>query len=300
MVIVIGTANFNMPYGRKEWKADPESILDKARSLGINYLDGSFNYGYYGDPQIYSGFKWIVKVANEKQLMYALENNDENTYAIMAHGYKVWGKLGHMMVSLVPTDIKVGVSLYNPKEFEGLWPNVQIIEFPMNIVDVSWMPYLPLLHAKRIETVARSLFLHGTLFDIEWKGYPLAHFSFNMVRNSLVDKIILGVDTPEQLETIANYPTLEVDYEHLSNRGSKKWLSKATEKVLSLFGEEDSFRYDNRTDTEERKSKFGNNSDNTGKGRQGDNTDSSEQRLWSDGGEQGECCTEGASGSQAL
>jgi hypothetical protein len=279
MNLVIGTANFNRPYGRKQVKADGVQILSKAAQLGVDMIDVSGNYGDYYDldfwQDLVSGFKIIYKVSTIEQLEWAL-NTPKSIYAIMAHGIDAWLKLGHIMSNTIPPNIKVGVSLYDPKELEQTFPSVlQIVEIPVNLVDQRWIPLLPHLRIRRVEVVARSLFLHGTLFESKWKGYPLALYSYNMVRaNKGIDRIIVGVDTAEQLEEIASYPELEVNYEHLSNNRSKKWLIPIAQQNLPLFGGENSSEQGDREGTTEQVCGQGDCGDDTTTGGQEGSTDS--------------------------
>lgn len=235
--LVIGTANFNQPYGRKRLKADGNSILHSAKELGIDTVEVSDDYGNYGETFLWNHFKYIVKISTIEQLEAAVKM-PEYVYAIMAHGYEAWQKLGHIMSNVIPPNIKIGVSLYDPKELDATLPSVlQIVEVPVNLVDQRWIPLLPHLRIRRIEVVARSLFLHGTLFESSWKGYPLALYSYNMARaNNGIDRIIVGVDDAAQLVEIANYPELEVNYEHLSNNRSKKWLKPVAFQSIPTSG----------------------------------------------------------------
>lgn len=276
MNLVVGTANFNQPYGRKQTKANGVAVLSKAAQLGIDMIDAAGNYGEYIDLDFWqdlsNSFKVIYKVATIEQLEWAL-NTTKNVYAIMAHGIDAWLKLGHIMSNSIPPNIKVGVSLYDPKELEQTFPSVlQIVEIPINLVDQRWIPLLPHLRLRRIEVIARSMFLQGALFETSWKGYPLALYSYNMVRaNPGVDRIIVGVDTPEQLEAIVNYPELEVDYEHLSNNRSKKWLKPIAKQSLPLFERKDGIGQSDRKSEAEQVIGQRDNSDNSEERRQGYN-----------------------------
>lgn len=244
MELVLGTANFGQAYGRKAVEAiSPREIMMEAMNQMIVYLDTSMNYGMA--PEIIDEFQQdvsfpsypfrvIVKVVNNLQVELAMKMG--NVHAILAHGIKAWGEVGTTLLERVPPNIKVGASLYKPSEIEGLYgANIQIIEFPYNIVDQSWASFLPALRRRRIETIARSVFLHGTLWENNLKGIPLAYMSFNMVKNNpFVDKLIVGPITKEELIAICTIPDLEVNYEHLSNPGSKKWIQPIAKQDPSL------------------------------------------------------------------
>jgi diketogulonate reductase-like aldo/keto reductase len=237
--LVLGTANIGQRYGRKNAyrfmsKTEAKMILRTAKERGIGFLDSSANYGdahsiiaQWLRMTAEKPFKIITKVSDEKQLDLSIESFRENLYALLAHGLQAFKNLYKDLKHL---DVKIGVSLYHPSELSKIefGSRIDIIEVPFNLLDQTWNPVLPTLKKRGIEIIARSIFLHGTLFDIQYHGIPLSYVSYNLARlNPLLDKIIIGVDTPEQLDEICEIPLWEVDYESLGNPRSTSWLKQA-------------------------------------------------------------------------
>lgn len=235
--LVLGTANIGQRYGRKNayrfmTKTEAKQILRTATERGIGFLDSSANYGDAHSiiaqwlRTAEKPFKIITKVADVRQVDLSIEAFRDNLYALLGHGLKAYKALYKDLKGL---KCKIGVSLYHPDELHQieLGHRIDIIEIPFNLLDQIWNPILPLLKKRGIEVMARSLFLHGTLFDIQYHGIPLSYVSYNIARcNPLIDKIIIGVDTPEQLDEICDIPLWEVDYESLGNPRSTSWLKQ--------------------------------------------------------------------------
>lgn len=120
---------------------------------------------------------------------------------------------------------KTGFSLYFPKDLEYLFKkrvNFDLIQIPFNCFDQRFIPYLAELTKRGIEIHIRSVFLQGlfyknpqslpTFFNpIKEKlhalqeisltdGIPLPALCLQFVMTHNVDKIIVGVHTPEDLK----------------------------------------------------------------------------------------------------
>ena len=113
---------------------------------------------------------------------------------------------------------KIGVSVYTPVILEDLierYP-IEIVQFPMNIVDQSFIPLLPKLKEKNIEVHTRSTFLQGLLLMDEIPDYfnpvkdiissipkPRLEYTLNFGKQQInVDKMVLGVTKLQDLEEI--------------------------------------------------------------------------------------------------
>jgi aryl-alcohol dehydrogenase-like predicted oxidoreductase len=123
---------------------------------------------------------------------------------------------------------KIGFSAYSPEQVDSLLINFDfdLIQVPLNIFDVRLAGggQLNALKDKDVEIHARSIFLQGILLDIDnlpkyfnsWKeqfyeyhlmvqesGMSLLEYALNFVLNiSEIDKVIVGVNSKQQLEEI--------------------------------------------------------------------------------------------------
>lgn len=121
---------------------------------------------------------------------------------------------------------KIGVSVYGTDELEYLLKNkitVDLIQVPYNIFDQRFDEYLSDLRDKKVEIYARSVFLQGLFFldpDHIDKRFPSARKRMEALRgiskehnipvhalclcfaliNSGINKLVIGVDSPEQLK----------------------------------------------------------------------------------------------------
>lgn len=124
---------------------------------------------------------------------------------------------------------KVGVSLYDPRELEALTSRfrLDIVQAPFSVMDrrLATTGWLERLHAAGTEVHVRSLFLQGLLlmpeaarpryFDRwqplfrEWQGWleanaltPLRACVAFALSHAEVDRVIVGVDSLEQLQAV--------------------------------------------------------------------------------------------------
>ena len=122
---------------------------------------------------------------------------------------------------------KIGISLYETNEiFEVLkfW-TPDVVQLPYNILDrrIEKKNFLPSLKKKKIKIQVRSIFLQGLLTRIErpkkfkrWKKYFDKWFNWCEINkinprnaallfvknNKFIDKIIIGLESPNQLDEI--------------------------------------------------------------------------------------------------
>ena len=121
---------------------------------------------------------------------------------------------------------KIGFSLYSPSELEILLTDdvpFDLVQFPYNVFDRQFEPYLELLHKRGVEIHVRSTFLQGVFFMVRErlpeKLKPLAPYltklddyaqatdmtvaevalNFNL-QNPFIDGVLIGVDSVGQLQ----------------------------------------------------------------------------------------------------
>jgi len=154
----------------------------------------------------------------------------ERLYGYMLHNFSIYEKdktIWQQLLSLKSKNIieKIGISLYSPEELETLWSDgveVDIIQFPYNLFDRRFEGILPLIRERNIEIHTRSTFLQGLFFkneddlpdyfdSIASKIKLLHRLSKEnnistvelclgfVLQNDFIDKIVIGVDSVEQL-----------------------------------------------------------------------------------------------------
>lgn len=134
---------------------------------------------------------------------------------------------------------KIGFSLYYPEQLENLWNqkiDIDIVQIPYNIFDRRFEPYFSELKRKRIEVHVRSVFLQGLFFmkkeslsshfdSVKNKLFQLRELAIQnkislsalplyfVLKNSLIDKVILGIssfsDLNENLKTINSFEEIQ-------------------------------------------------------------------------------------------
>lgn len=196
MKIALGTANFGQKYGltRKNINSNKEieKILKFSNKSIIKLIDTSDNYGssetLLGNNNLKS-FKIITKLkisVNEKK-SDNLENivfkkiedslsklNIKKLYAILLHNSDdLKGDKKHKLIKVLKKlkkknlVSKIGVSIYDPKELDFIWPfwKPDIVQCPFNIVDkrIYESGWLNKLKRNKIEIHVRSIFLQGLL-----------------------------------------------------------------------------------------------------------------------------------------
>ena len=257
MKLALGTVQFGVDYGIANQEG--RTKLDEARAIlrtafksGIDTLDTAIAYGdseqRLGEvgienwhvisklPSIPEDCNnitgWVVESVNAslarlkiKKLsglllhrpMQLLESNGSELYGAMK-AIKTMGLVE-----------KIGVSIYEPKELDLLWPyfDLDIVQIPFNILDRRMLStgWLKKLHEADVEIHVRSIFLQGLLL-MEPAGRP-AYFqrwqslwqlwdrwldeenlqpAEACIRYALsfpeISKVIVGVDNQEQLEEL--------------------------------------------------------------------------------------------------
>lgn len=241
--IALGTVQFGLNYGISNKNGqvsaeEIEKILDFCKLHEINTLDTAQGYG--NSEKVLSqfdltSFKVITKLIGNARLETSLENLKlSSVYGLMFHRenecidetwklYETWKSQGLVK--------KIGVSVYSPAVLEQLierYP-IEIVQFPMNILDQSFVSLLPRLKEKSIEVHTRSSFLQGLLLMDDIPEYfnpiknhiklipePRLSHCLNFGKNYYeIDKMVLGVTRLQDLEEIYeayNQKLDEVDY----------------------------------------------------------------------------------------
>lgn len=228
--IALGTVQFGMNYGISNKTGqvsseEIEKILSYCKENGIDTLDTAQGYGesekVLGQFNL-SSFKVITKLIGNAKLETSLENlKVQNVYGLMFHrenecNDETWKQFeSYKAQGLVK---KIGVSVYTPKVLEDLierYP-IEIVQFPMNILDQSFVPLLPKLKSKNIEVHTRSTFLQGLLLMEEVPEYfnpikdkinsvpkpRLVHTLNFGKQQSGVDRMVLGITRLQDLQEI--------------------------------------------------------------------------------------------------
>ncbi|MBU0605749.1 MAG: aldo/keto reductase [Candidatus Omnitrophica bacterium] len=154
-------------------------------------------------------------------------------FGYLVHGFKayqddeaIWAELEKL--KLHGKVEKIGFSLYSPSELEQILKRdlaVDLVQLPLSVFDQRFVPYLSAAKKRGIDIHARSVFLQGLVFtrpdelDTYFRrvrdnidalhslsmrmGASIASLCINFVAAyPHVDKIVVGVDSEENLEEI--------------------------------------------------------------------------------------------------
>lgn len=187
--LVLGTVQFGVDYGinnptGKVPLSEVCSILKTAQSEGIEILDTSSGYGesecVLGKAMKESGtsFKIVSKYPRsdksvEETLLGSLANlGSDHLYGYLVHHFDFFiekqSLYDEMRLLKEKGRIdKIGFSLYSVKELEFLIENkiaFDILQFPYNVFDRQFEPYMQQLVDMGVEIHTRSAFLQGLFF----------------------------------------------------------------------------------------------------------------------------------------
>ncbi len=253
--LIIGTVQFGFDYGINNTSGQVSvdgvnKILAFAKKSNINMLDTSSAYGnsekILGDilPNYPQSFKVISKYPQSdksvcetfKESLKQLKQN--RLYGYLVHHFDFYKKnpaIWDSFLKLKEQQLieKIGFSIYCVEELDFLLNNkveFDLIQFPYNLFDRQFDPYLSVLKKLGVEIHTRSVFLQGLFFKetfslpeklLPLKGYlSELHrycdvYAINIeklaltfaVNNPFIDKVLIGVDNIKQLEknvTISN------------------------------------------------------------------------------------------------
>jgi len=227
--IILGTVQFGYDYGinnqtGKINEQEAEDILSLSFSSGIKKLDTSLGYGeseaiigrvlnkYSLDFKIIS--KYLRSAGKVKDVF---EKSLASLQVDYLYGYLVHHFNDYKDNPLIWNDFivlkeygkieKIGFSIYSPTELIYLLDkniSIDIVQFPYNIFDRQFTPYLEELKARKVEIHVRSVFLQGLFFkDIKSLSplfYPLKPYLIEslallyVLQNSLIDNVLIGVN----------------------------------------------------------------------------------------------------------
>lgn len=206
--IGIGTANFAKEYnGVKIPEKDIEKILGYCQCSGIDLLDCATAYGWDW-TQANSYFNKIIKIQSAEDIEKAVKTEP---HCIMAHGIE----FNNLLYESEIKKSKRGISLYSAEELNqvkwekelldpfhvGFGPGrlcpIEIIQIPYSLYDRRWETYFSELKRKGFEIHARSIFLRGKIIT---DGIPAEECIKFVLANPYIDKIIIGVESFEQLQ----------------------------------------------------------------------------------------------------
>lgn len=250
--LVLGTVQFGCQYGiNSAGRPDEKMVLDIlkcAAESGISVLDTSAAYGNAEEvlgkllPHFGSSFRVISKYSeSEETVTLALDKTLQTLgvsqiYGYLLHHFNVYCKHPEVWAEFRKQQekgkvLKIGFSIYSPEELKILLENkvpFDLIQFPYNLFDRQFEPYLELLKERGVEIHVRSTFLQGLFFrdrdHLPEKLQPLGRYlkqldsyarSQNMtvaevalnynLQNPLIDGVLIGVDNVEQLEKNFGY-----------------------------------------------------------------------------------------------
>ncbi len=248
MNICIGTAQIGSKYGVTNSKEFDLKTVDKFLSLALrdknNFIDTAHDYNsekIIGKYKKLHKFNVISKISlskiiiNEKNIEKKINKILNNLklkkiYALLIHDSFLFTKneLKYILKLLSNYNSKyfqkIGISIYDPRDylrFKNI-NEINIIQFPLNVLDQRFIKLLDDMKKKNIETHARSIFLQGKLIE----DHPSTFADLNMVNNYVkknkftkldfsikfiknlenIDKIVCGFNSIQQYkEVIKSY-----------------------------------------------------------------------------------------------
>lgn len=242
--LVLGTVQFGLQYGVNSAGRPSEDavrdILSAAKAGGIDTLDTSSAYGESEEVLgrcIRNPFRIISKYPKGEtpvKEMFAgslCRLGVEKLYGYLLHHFEVYRNNpavweDFMALKEAGKVQKIGFSLYEPWELEVILGNgipFDLLQFPYNIFDRKFLPYLPELKSRGVEIHVRSTFLQGLFFKdrnalpaklqpmkkyllqldsyARESGLSVAQVALNAnLQNPYIDGVLIGVDNVEQLQ----------------------------------------------------------------------------------------------------
>ncbi len=235
--LILGTANFGMEYGiafgKKVQKEEAFRILESCAQAGIWGIDTA---SAYGDAENVLGeffgkrgkvFKVITKLPNGEYVSRekVVERIKESLTRLrlgridflLLHSFKTFRNNPEKVVEglrLAKEEgliEKYGISVYHPEEVEEFYSFCKEpmgVEFPLNVFDRRFLPFLKHWKALGMTLFARSVFLQGLFFLERFEG------SFKKVEGKIKGLRLmaqsLGIDFPcLLLSFVAGFEELE-------------------------------------------------------------------------------------------
>lgn len=243
--LVLGTVQFGCQYGINSAGRPSDSmvreILSEAGASGIRILDTSSAYGNseevlgncIGDNpfNIVSKYPKGTETVDTVFADSLFRLRTEKLYGYLLHHFEVYRNNPSVWEAFLRLKDKgkvgkIGFSLYSPDELEFILKNetpFDLLQFPYNIFDRKFEPYLKELHEKGVEIHVRSTFLQGLFFKdrdalpeklipikkyllqldefSEESGLSISEIALNYnLQNPYIDGVLIGVDNSEQLK----------------------------------------------------------------------------------------------------
>lgn len=246
--LVLGTVQFGVDYGINNpgGKVSPEEvciILECAKTNGILTLDTS---SAYGTSEVVLGgalkkshaqFNIVSKypkseIGVRETFQQSLENlGVDSLYGYLVHHFEYYQEHPDIFDEMTALKnegkiVKIGFSLYNVQQLQYLLDNqvrFDILQFPYNIFDRQFEPFMPMLVKMGVEIHTRSAFLQGLFFKntttLPEKLLPLKKYLDSLhdychdanitieqislgyvLENECVKGALIGVDNHTQLE----------------------------------------------------------------------------------------------------
>lgn len=197
--LAIGTANWGKPYGlsgKQVPREEQKDILDYCQSSGIDTIDTATAYDWDWS-RVNSYFNLVIKINENDSIKRIQEIIAQRPYCLMAHSPKVFGQIQDFTRH---TPVKRGVSVYESSDFHHYFERaVDVVQIPYSLFDKRAEPFLE--SKFHIETHVRSVFLQGRILE---KVKPHEAIAFCLM-NPCVDKVIIGVDSLQQLKDNLRY-----------------------------------------------------------------------------------------------
>lgn len=266
--IVLGTVQFGVNYGINNTSGQVSldevcKILRIAKEKGIKTLDTS---SAYGNSEIVLGkalkesstqFNIVSKYPrSEESVRSTLEKSIGNLgvdslYGYLVHHFEFFQEKPEIFNEMTALKNegkikKVGFSLYNVNQLQYLFDKdvkFDILQFPYNIFDKQFEPYMPRLVEMGVEIHTRSAFLQGLFFKdtntlpeklkplkgyldelhvyCDNKGLTVEQLALGyVIANPNVKGALIGVDNHEQLEAnlkVASVKLSQEDIDYISN-----------------------------------------------------------------------------------
>lgn len=266
--IVLGTVQFGVNYGINNTSGQVSleevcKILKISEEKEIRTLDTSSGYGASeivlgkAIKETHTFFNIVSKYPRcEESVGCTFEKSISNLgiddlYGYLVHHFEFYQEHPEIFDEMTALKNegkikKVGFSLYNVEQLQYLLDRgvkFDILQFPYNIFDKQFEPYMPKLVEMGVEIHTRSAFLQGLFFKdtntLPVKLMPLKKYLDSLhtycnnrgltveqlalgyvIANPNVKGALIGVDNHEQLEanlTVASVKLSQADIDYISN-----------------------------------------------------------------------------------
>ena len=242
--LVLGTVQFGLQYGVNSAGRPSEDsvrdILSAAWEGGIDTLDTSSAYGNSEEVLgrcVRHPFKRISKYPKgDIPVGDCFEGSlrrlgTDRLYGYLLHHFELYRARPDIWEEFLALKEagkvqKIGFSLYEPSELELILENgvpFDLLQFPFNLFDRKFQPYMEQLHRQGVEIHVRSTFLQGLFFKdrgtLPERLLPLRKYLLELdayaresglgvgeialnynLQHPFIDGVLVGVDNLEQLQ----------------------------------------------------------------------------------------------------